>query len=61
MVISFILLINLIISLLSDEIWNKAMKFYTENKMLVFNKKHFIFDECNYTKLSINDTKMKTL
>ena len=61
MIISFILIINLIISLPSDEIWNKTMKYYRENKMLIFNKKHFIFDEFNYTKLSINDTKMKTL
>ena len=61
MIIPFILVINLIISLPSDEIWNKTMKYYKENKMLVFNKKQFIFDEYNYTRLSINDTKMKTL
>ena len=57
----FILIINSIFSLPSDEIWNKTMQFFKEKKMLDFNKKHFIFDEYNYTKLDINDIKMQSL
>ena len=57
----FILVINSMFSLPSDEIWNKTMQFLKEKKMLDFNKKYFIFDEYNYTKLDINDNKMKSL
>ena len=54
----FFLCINIILLLPSDEVWNKTMQYYEEGKMLIFGKKHFIFDEYNYTKLDINDTKM---
>ena len=57
----FILVINSMFSLPSDEVWNKTMQFLKEKKMLDFNKTHFIFDEYNYTKLDINDNKMKSL
>ena len=57
----FILQITFIILLPSDDMWNKVMEFYKEGKMKDFNKTHFIFDEYNYTKLDINDDKMKVI
>ena len=54
----FFLCINIILLLPPDEVWNKTMQYYEEGKMLIFDKKHFIFDEYNYTQLDINDTKM---
>lgn len=45
----------------SNEIWNKALGYIKEGTMLLQNKGYFIFDESNYTKLNLNDTKMQFL
>lgn len=45
----------------SAEIWNKVQESIKNRTMLLQNKGYFIFDESNYTKLNINDTKMQIL
>ena len=58
----FIYLINLFISLPSEEILIKLKNDIIENKLLINpNKTHFLFDESNYTRLDINHKKMKIL
>ena len=57
----FIFKIISIILLPSDEIWNQTLQYIDEGLMYNFNKRHFIFDEENFTALDIDDKKMKAL
>ena len=53
--------IDSVTNLPSEEIWNKVKDYIKDGKMLIQNKTHFIYDESNYTKLGLNDTKMLIL
>ena len=53
--------INYITTFPSEEIWNKVKDYIKDGKMLIQNKTYFIYDENNYTKLELNDTKMQNL
>ena len=60
----FVLVLQVIISvssLPSEDLWNKTMQYISEGKIKTFEKKHFIFDEDNYTALDINSEEMNAL
>ena len=58
----FLSLLNLFISLPSDDIWKKLTIYINNNQIILNDKKtHFIYDESNYTKLDINSDKMNYL
>ena len=57
----FIFKIISIILLPSDELWNQTLQYIDEGLIYNFNKKHFIFEEENFTALDIDDEKMKDL
>jgi len=48
-------------SLPSEDLWNKTLQYISEGKMKTFEKKHFVFDEENYTSLDINSDEMNAL
>ena len=62
LIFNFFLTFNILISLPSDEIWNK-IQYYIKNGNMVTNKEkaYFIFDELNYLGMDINDPKMEIL
>ena len=62
LIFNFFLTFNILISLPSDEIWNK-IQYYIKCGNMVTNKEkaYFIFDELNYLGMDINDPKMKIL
>ena len=54
--------LKLVISLPSDNIWNKIQSYIEQEKMFIKeNKTNFIFDESNYLKLDIHSPQMKIL
>ena len=48
-------------TLISDDLWNKTLQYISEGKVNTFGKNCFIFDEENYTALSINSLEMNLL
>jgi len=62
LIFNFFLTFNILISLPSDEIWNK-IQYYIKSGKMVTNKErtYFIFDEFNYLGMEINDPKMEIL
>lgn len=59
-----ILVLQVIISfssLPSEDLWNKTIQYISEGKIKTFEKKHFIFDEENYTALGIDSDEMNAL
>ena len=57
-IFSFISLLRMIYLLPSDLIWKKTQLYMENGRMVANNKNYFIFDESNYTKLDIKDSKM---
>ena len=55
-------LLKLVISLPSENIWNKMQSYIKQGKMLINeNKTNFIFDESNYLEYDIHSPQMKIL
>ena len=60
-IIYFISLIYLLNCLPSEDIWTNIIEYSKENKMVLDNYNHFIFQEYNYCNKSINSDEMKIL
>ena len=56
------LFLKLVLNLPSDTIWGKLVNSIERGDIIIpYNKSHFVFDEYNYLKLDLNDTKMQEL
>ena len=61
-ILTFFLTFNILISLPSDDIWNKIQNYANDGKMIINKQKtYFIFDELNYIGLDINNHKMEIM